>query len=132
LQLSFTGNKDVGILAKQAGILKDTDPAKAIESYNAILSTDASNVAALSGLVDIYALQKNKQKETEFLAKLMQVDPTPEGNRKLAFMLISAGDTTKAIGPLADYLIAKSDAWGDMFTLASLYFKTSQFDKTIL
>ncbi|MBL8029032.1 MAG: tetratricopeptide repeat protein, partial [Fibrobacteres bacterium] len=131
IQLEQAGGRDVVILAKQAGLLKETDPAKAIDAYNAILASDGNSAPAISGLLDIYSAQKNKAKEIEFLGKLMQIDPTPEGNRKLAYMLLSSGDTAKAVSALADYLIVKSDAWTDMFTLANLYFKAGQFDKTV-
>jgi tetratricopeptide (TPR) repeat protein len=60
-----------------AGLLKD--PARAIETYEAVLARDAKHVGALAALVRIHAARGDRQRQSEVLARLVEETPGNAG-----------------------------------------------------
>ncbi len=124
-----TGSQDPALLNKQAKILSQTNPNKAIAIYEQILVADPRNTGALTALVELYDAKNERAKVLSYLDRLMQISPTLEGNRKLANLYLESKDSGKAIEALERYTSLKSDAWQELLLLGRLYLQLKQDDK---
>ncbi|MFH0919952.1 MAG: tetratricopeptide repeat protein, partial [Fibrobacterota bacterium] len=125
----LNGRPDLDISVKQAKILSQTNPSKAITVYEEILAADSKNAAALSALVDLYDAKNEKPRVQQYLVQLMQVAPTADGSRRLATMYLEQKDTLKAIEPLERFTQSKPDDLSGLFLLGKLYLATRQDDR---